>query len=162
MEDEWTKMLGGYNVPYDPRPTISRLASDTTNERAWDELFENLHHQGDIGEASYASVPILVETFRNKPRPWQFYFLVAIVESERSSETNPVVPDWLGDSYKKSIQDSKEFALNDMRSSTEKELIQGTLAVVALASDMIPLGMFVAQTTEDEIEEIIGKYKWNE
>ena len=64
MEDEWAKMLGGYKVPYDPRPAISRLASDTTNERAWNKLFENLHHQGDIGEASSASVPILVETVR--------------------------------------------------------------------------------------------------
>lgn len=71
MEDEWAKMLGGYKVPYDPRPAISRLASDTTNERAWNKLFENLHHQGDIGEASSASVPILVETLRSIPKQTQ-------------------------------------------------------------------------------------------
>ena len=55
-------MNGGYKDLYDPRATISRLLSEGSNESSWDELFENLHHQGDLGEASYAAIPLLIES----------------------------------------------------------------------------------------------------
>ena len=137
MEIDWSCMLGGYKISYDPRAAISELLSDSAQQRAWDELFENLHHQGDVGEASYASIPILVDKFRDNPRPWQFYCLISIVEAERHSDSNPVVPDWLYDSYTKSIRVSKQYAMIDMNNSNERDLIQSAMAVVALASGLV-------------------------
>jgi hypothetical protein len=48
----------------DPRPLFSQPESEQTREPAWDELWEELHHQGDVGEASYASVAHLVRIHR--------------------------------------------------------------------------------------------------
>jgi hypothetical protein len=33
------------------------LQSNTDSSKAWDELWNELHHQRDVGEASYAAVP---------------------------------------------------------------------------------------------------------
>ena len=52
-DDRWHKLRGGYKVEYDPRPALKRLISKTEIEAAWHELWEELHHQGDVGEASY-------------------------------------------------------------------------------------------------------------
>ncbi len=58
MEDSNTEN-GGYGVPYDPEPALKRLSS--SHEEAISELWENLYHQGDVGLASYAAVPALVQ-----------------------------------------------------------------------------------------------------
>ena len=46
----WTKLSGGYRVPYDPRAALRKLASGTEVSEAWKELWQELHHQGDVGE----------------------------------------------------------------------------------------------------------------
>ena len=46
----WTKLAGGYRVPYDPRAALRKLASGTEVSEAWKELWQELHHQGDVGE----------------------------------------------------------------------------------------------------------------
>jgi hypothetical protein len=46
---------------------------------AWQELWEELHHQGDVGDASYAAVPELVRIHRSESAvDWNPYALVAI------------------------------------------------------------------------------------
>jgi hypothetical protein len=54
---KWKELLGGYKVPYDASHALRRLERGAD---AWKELWEELHHQGDLGEASYAAVPKLV------------------------------------------------------------------------------------------------------
>jgi len=50
-------------MPFDPRPWLTLL--ETGNDRCCVGAFsENLHHQGDVGEASYATVPHLVRIYR--------------------------------------------------------------------------------------------------
>jgi hypothetical protein len=48
----WEKLLGGYRTAFDPRPALQNLESDVHVKDAWHELWEELHHQGDVGEAS--------------------------------------------------------------------------------------------------------------
>lgn len=158
MEDEWETLLGGYKVPYDPRDAILRLESVPMDESAWGELFENLHHQGDLGEASYASIPMLVDVFQDKPRNWRFYCLISLVESERCRGTNPSVPVWLYDTYTNAIKIAKELALIDLETSTDRELIQCAMAVVAFAADSWPLGALLLNADKDETELMLKKY----
>jgi len=55
-DNRWEQLLGGYRTQFDPRAAFSKLESNIQCEDAWDELWEGLHHQGDVGEASYAAV----------------------------------------------------------------------------------------------------------
>ena len=83
------ELISGYKIPYDPWPILNRLDSD--RESAVDELWENLYHQGDIGSASYAAVPKLVEAGELS--------LVAAIEVARQSEHNSVIPESLEADY---------------------------------------------------------------
>jgi len=63
---------------------------------AWDELWQQLHHQGGIGEVAYAAVPELVRVHRQRAAAeWNTYALVATIELARDADGNPPVPDWL-------------------------------------------------------------------
>ena len=63
-DPRWRTLAGGYRTPYAPTPALARFESGTRLAETWDELWNELHHQGDVGEASYAAVPALVEIRR--------------------------------------------------------------------------------------------------
>lgn len=92
------ELISGYGVPYDPWPILERLGSD--HESAIDELWENLYHQGDVGSASYAAVPKLVEAGELS--------LVAAIEVARQSEHNPPIPSPIKTDYHQALNSAME------------------------------------------------------
>src|SRR5471032_2635007 len=94
-DPRWTGLTGGYRTPFDPRPSLARLETDSHTDEAWRELWEELHHQGDVGDASCAAVPLLVEIERKRAiADWNSYALVAIIELARTNSRNPDLPEW--------------------------------------------------------------------
>ena len=76
-DPRWPSLRGGYRLPFDPRPALRRIAIGDAEE-AWKELWNELHHQGDVGEASYAAVPALVRIeAARRGADWNTYALVA-------------------------------------------------------------------------------------
>lgn len=63
----WAAYRGGYGVPYDASDALRRLLDGPDADAALVELEEELCHQGDLGPASYAAVPWLVEYLRRTP-----------------------------------------------------------------------------------------------
>jgi len=95
-DHRWEKLWGGYRTVFDPRPALQNLESNVHTKDAWHELWEGLHHQGDVGEASYAAVPHIVRVHRKQGQDdWNTYALVAVIELARGKGTNPDVPSWL-------------------------------------------------------------------
>jgi hypothetical protein len=88
-DPRWASLKGGYGVPFDPRPALFQLADGTDIQGAWGQLWDGLHHQGDVGEASYACVPHLVRIHEARGMPdwntsWQRLIALAIaVETQR-------------------------------------------------------------------------------
>jgi hypothetical protein len=71
-------------MAFDPRLALQNLESNVHVKEAWRELWEELHHQGDVGEASYAAVPHIVRIHRKRRLDyWNTYALVAIIELAR-------------------------------------------------------------------------------
>src|SRR5271169_2165056 len=99
----WDGLLGGYRVPYDPRPALRALYG---RDAPWAELWQELHHQGDVGVASYASVPHIVAAYAQFATPdWNAYALVGAIELARVSGTgNPALPEWLSAEYREALQ----------------------------------------------------------
>jgi hypothetical protein len=84
--------MGGYRTVCDPRPSLQNLESNVHLKEAWHELWEELRHQGDVGEASYAAVPHLVRIHgERKLDDWNTYALVAVIELARGKGKNPEV-----------------------------------------------------------------------
>ena len=98
LEDKkWQELHGGYRAPYDVSVAL-RSMQDGVN--IWAELWEELHHQGDVDIASYAAIPQLVRIASSGTgRDWNFYGLLATIEVARHREGNPPVPAWLKADY---------------------------------------------------------------
>ncbi|TIV05519.1 MAG: hypothetical protein E5W00_19985, partial [Mesorhizobium sp.] len=77
-DERWSGLTGGYKVVYDPRPALRRLTVHYGDKSVWDELWNELHHQGDVGDASYAAVVELARISEGQaPVYWGAYGLAA-------------------------------------------------------------------------------------
>ena len=160
-DPRWNTLAGGYKTPYDPSDALRRIEA---GKDAWDELWQELHHQGDVGEASYAAVPHLVRIAKLLPRrDWNFYGLVSTIEVERHRKSNPLLPGWLVQDYKEAMAGMLEFALADLRRVTDRATVLSILGATALAKGYVTLGAMISHSDESKIVEVLDKYDaWTE
>ena len=108
-DPRWQSYKGGYRVLYDASPGLRRLFSDGPDDALWEEFWNELHHQGDLHQASYATVPWLVEFIRRSPKlDWNAVALVATIELERDQHMNPPVAKELSSGYYAAIRSLPE------------------------------------------------------
>jgi hypothetical protein len=157
-DNHWAGLRGGYRIPYDPCRALAALARGEGAVAAWDELWQNLHHQGDIGEASFAAIPHLVRMQAGSNVPdWNVYALAGTVELARDRPGNPSLPSELQGSYDSAWAQLMEIGLRDLgraRESTDVRCILGVLASKGERS----LGQCAIDLTEDERRELLAGF----
>jgi hypothetical protein len=132
-DDRWPQLSGGYRTPFDPRHLLAMLQSNTDSSKVWNELWNELHHQGDVGEASYAAVPHLVQIYlATQTIDWNTYALVATIELARGKGGNPEVPHWFKAEYFLAIQYLAQKGLKEIASAKIDEEVRTILSVIAL------------------------------
>jgi hypothetical protein len=153
LDDErWNNLTGGYRMKCDPRPLLSKLESGRDTNSTWHRLWDHLHHQGDVGEASYAAVPHLVRIYRSHSAPdWNTYAIVAIIELARQRGSNPAVPNWLQDDYFAAIHELAKIGAAEVLTATDAEACRAILGVIAIAKGLRTQGRFLIQFSEDEL-----------
>jgi hypothetical protein len=161
LEDlRWRELKGGYRTPYDPRPALTKLELGTDVEEAWYELWEELHHQGDVGEAAYAVVPHLVRIYLKRGgTAWNTYAMVATIELARgesddplrNKRKNPELPEWLKEGYFKAIRDLAEAGINELSSVQNPYDLRGILSVVALYKGARSYARMLLEYSEEEV-----------
>ena len=72
-------------------------------KEAWNELWEKLHHQGDVGEASHCS-PESGPNFWSAESDWKTYPWSLSLKA-RGKGKNPEIPEWLNEEKFSAIQD---------------------------------------------------------
>ena len=148
-------LLGGRRAHYDPRPALAMLQSENNVTSVWGELWDELHHQGDVDGASYASVPHLVRIYKERPTAnWNIYAIVATIELARKRNQNPAVPPWLEDSYFKAIQELAAIGSKEILQSAGPELVSSILAVLAVARGVRTGAWFLLNYSEDELDDM--------
>ncbi len=151
-------MTAGYRVPYDPRPALAGLASGDASS-AWKELWQELHHQGDVGEASYASVPHLVRIHAERAAPdWNTYALVATIELARGRGRNPPLPDWLHDGYEGALDLLSEIGMRELPDATDPPLVRSILATLTLEKGLRVTAGLILDFEEDELAAVRRTY----
>jgi hypothetical protein len=154
-DNRWNSLTDGYRMKCDPRPLLARLESEQTRETAWHELWEELHHQGDVGEASYASVPHLVRIHRTSGTvDWNTYAMVAIIELARGEGDNPEVPMWLEEDYHRAIRELAEIGVAEIWRTEDPEAVRAILSVIAIAKGLRTHGRSLVKYSEDELLDI--------
>jgi hypothetical protein len=136
-DKRWLEMKGGYRVPFDPRSALAQLRDGIRTEDAWHALWEGLHHQGDVGEASYAAVPLLVEFCGARgDGGWNLFALVAVIELARLNPKNPPLPTWLEPDYVAALNSLAQFASTQILSATDPLEARAILAVLAIRAGL--------------------------
>jgi hypothetical protein len=161
---KWKKLNGGYKTPYDPSNAIINLGNEKTLYSAWEELWHELHHQGEVGEASYAAVPHIVNSaMKMKVRDWNVYSLISIIEIESHKKSNPKIPDFIGKEYYESIDLLANVAIKDLEKESDLLTIQSILGFLALKKGHLKLGALITTLDSSEINEIVENYfPWND
>jgi hypothetical protein len=114
-DDRWSNMTGGYRTLLDPRPLLKRLVAGGETKEAWQDLWTELYHQGDVGDASFAVVPFLVESYRERGViDWNTYATVAAIELARKDGKNPDVPQWFAADYFQAIRKLAEIGATEV------------------------------------------------
>lgn len=142
----------GYRVPFDASAVLKQLEAGSD---VWEKLWDELHHQGDLGEASYASVPHLVRIAKSaERRDWNVYALVALIEVERHREGNPTIPGWLQADYESAWREITAMALLDLAAEVDSLTLRSALSVVALARSDRKLGALLSHFDSSGIDEL--------
>jgi hypothetical protein len=145
----WRELQGGYGVPYDVSKVLARME---LGESVWAELWNELHHQGDVGIASYAAIPQIVRIFdARRDRDWNLYALASTIEIERHRKNNPALPEWLAPSYKAAWEGIVKLALSDLAGEPDELTLRSALAAVALGRGDLKLGALLNHSETAEI-----------
>jgi hypothetical protein len=154
-DSRWQNLEGGYRVRFDPRPQLLKLEANNDTKAAWHELWEELHHQGDIGEASYAAVPHLVRIYRERGViDWNAYAIVAVIELARDGGNNPGVPNWLEDDYFHAIRELAQVGAVEVLRATDQEDIRAILSILALTAGARTHARFLLDYSGEELLEM--------
>ncbi len=157
-DPRWPGLEGGYRKPIDLRPFVRALEEGGGSRSAWDALWQELLHQGDVGVGSYAVVPHLVRLHRERGVPdWNTYALVASIEVARGRRKNPPLPLWAEEDYHSAIRDLASAGLAELPSASDPETVRAILAVLALAFGAGVHGRFLIEFSEDEAAEVIAE-----
>ena len=154
-DSRWKEFEGGYRIPYDASIALKRLEQVTTKEEinsVFSELWDELHHQGDVGLASYFSVPHLIRIAKEKKLyDWNVFGLVAIIEIERHSD-NPKLPKEFEQAYLKSIQQKLPDLIKQMvNDKWDAALTSAVLSALAVSKGHIELADAIFKMEDEDL-----------
>jgi hypothetical protein len=156
LEDErWSTLKGGYRMPFDARPAFLKLQNKRKSSEAWHELWEDLHHQGDVGEASYAAVPHIVRIYGEQSEiDWNPYGIVATIELARTEAKNPAIPDYLRGGYFEALKELAELGTKQIMQAQGPDTPRAILSVIALVKGERTHARFLIHYAADELLEL--------
>jgi hypothetical protein len=135
----WKELEGGYRKPYDASIALRKLeTAETSNaiDEVFKEFWQELHHQGDVGSASYYSVPQIIRIAKKKKiLHFNVFGLIAVIEIERHSN-NPKLPSEFEQEYLQAIREG----IPDLISMILKDSWDITLSSTAMAALAVSKG----------------------
>lgn len=109
----WASLEGGYRTSYDASRPLKKLqaASNAAQmQPVFEELWQELHHQGDVGIASYLAVPQLVRIAKEKDVfDWNILGLCALIEQQRHFSGNPQLPKEFSEYYQNGLNELNSY-----------------------------------------------------
>ena len=158
----WKTLEGGYRIPYDvsiPLKELEKTDDAETVEKIWSELWNELHHQGDVGIASYLAVPQLVRIAKLK----NFYNLnllgiCSIIEQQRVLGDNPALPENYQEYYLSGLNDLKEFVLINITRKTDHTTLRIALSTLAACSGQIKLSKSIVELEDDIMDKFLEQF----
>lgn len=157
-DERWDRLCGGYQVPVDLRPLLTAVELGEHPEDAWLALWQEVYHQGDVGEASYAAVPHLVRIYRARgERDWNAISLAGAIELARLGGKGPELPSWGAGAYREALVELARLGLRDVDGTNDKNYIASVLGLVAVINGLHNHGQLLLEYTDDELQELLDR-----
>ncbi|PZR25875.1 MAG: hypothetical protein DI535_16340 [Citrobacter freundii] len=163
QDKNWYKLDGAYRKPYDASVPLMKMEQSSdpgVHAKIWEELWSNLHHQGNVGLASYMAIPQLVRITKEKGLvDWNLFGLCSLIEQHRHDEDNPDLPAAAQAYYQDGLTELNELALEILKTDQEDAVFTTALAAIATCSGRINLGKALIQLEdEDVLEEFLEQF----
>jgi hypothetical protein len=153
------ELHGGYGTICDVSSLVSTVLAKPEDTDAWNEFWQELYHQSDIGNASLAVVPILVQELINKnykgENLWAYVSSMEIVKGKRN---NPNVPEWLLPSYSESINTLEAYSYQVASEIDNVVVLRYLFGFLLLRKGDFTYGQALSDLTPDVIEEALDNY----
>ena len=156
LEDErWAALRAGYRIPVDLRPLLRQLEVRGEEESIWPAIWQELYHQGDVGEGSFVAIPHLVRIHRARGvLDWNTYAIAGTIELARGTHGNPDVPEWARESYDGALRDLARLGLEELPRARDAEAVRSILGLLAIVHGARTHGRLLIEFTDDEILEL--------
>jgi len=162
-DPRWAELEGGYRrASYDASIVLKKLELANTVEEAnevYEELWDNLHHQGDVGIASYYAVPHMIRIAKEKNIiDHNVLGLVSLIEIQRH-KNNPTLPSALYPAYSNALHNLSELAIRILPNEWNFDITSAALTAIAVAKGQIKLANAIQNLdSEDKIDEFLESY----
>ena len=159
----WKEIEGGYRTLYDPSTSLKLLEIATDQKsinRIWEELWNELHHQGDVGLASYLALPQLVKICKSRDiYDWNLLGICCVIEQQRNVGSNPKLPKEFSEYYFNGIFELKKFVITKLNTNLDDSTYSLSLAALATCKQQIKLGKAIMELEDKDIlEEFLNQF----
>ena len=163
-DKRWQELNGGYKIPYDASIPLKQL-EETNNleikDKIFKELWNELHHQGDVGIASYLAVPQLVRIgIKKKLFDWNLLGICSIIEQQRHLKSNPKLPLEFQDYYNKGLSDLKGFVIKNLNNDLDNTTSLLALSTIATCDGRIKLGEAIMKMEDEDLLSEFLKFEY--
>jgi len=140
----WSTLEGGSRIPYNAARPLRMLGEATKPdefENIFTELWENLHHQGNVGGWPPLAVPHLVSVcIEKRSFDWNFIGLCLVIEQCRISGSNPELPMEYEHFYFDGLARFEKYLLLNFKSIADRTALRMALALFATLNGQPGLG----------------------
>jgi hypothetical protein len=156
-DPKWAQLEGGYKGSvYDVSLALRKLEKANTLPEAktiYQELWNELHHQGDVGPASYYAVPHLTRIAKEKQLiDYNILGLVSLIEICRH-KNNPPLPKALYPVYQNALTELGELGTLAISKPWDLSLACSAFAAIALAKGQLQLAHAIFNLDSDGVIE---------
>jgi hypothetical protein len=158
----WASCKGAYNIPYDASRALRRLRDNSHPQDAkmiFAELWDNLHHQGNVELASYLAVPHLVSICISKNSfDWNYIGLCVVIENCRLKDHNPELVSEVESTYFDSLRTFESYLLLNFKSITDQTALRLSLALFATLRGQPDLGRAIELLDDGLLTKLLSQY----
>lgn len=153
----WKTFKSAYRINYNASIKLKELEKaedEKVIEEIFQELWEELHHQGDVDLASYFSLPHLIRIgIENSFNTYHIPALVAVIEIQRHGN-NPKIPEEFKEDYKNEIKNITELMKRNQSEKWDENYATSALSAMAAVNGQIDLAKMILELDEFNGKEI--------
>lgn len=163
LDDQiWKELKGGYKITYDvsvPLRRLEHLIDNRENDVIYRELWNELHHQGDVGLASYLAVPQFVRIAKMKKLfNWNILAICATIEQQRQLGQNPGLPEIYEEYYQNGLAELKAFIIDNIAGVSDETTFRSALSALAACNRQAKLSKAIIEMSDDVLDEFLGQF----